>query len=208
VTANVVPQTGDYVAEYAETAEQQVKSGRQKTLTELRMEEAAEKQRIHAESAATAVMANVQAAEFKASSRELPEGSERITPQSTTEDVFKLARELHEAKASQPLHAQRASFVEGARFRVIKPGARLEGMVFFGETTWSGWSRNLEVGEIVTCRGWIPGWQTSDVMVADFTAEKVPDNAKWVSVWPLAGMWKPYPALGYLEALDDNEEDH
>jgi hypothetical protein len=157
---------------------------------------------------------------------ELPEGSETITAESTREDVLALAAKLHADKAAQPLHATRAQFKEGARFRVVKEGARLEALVYFGETTWSGWSRPLEVGEVITCTGWQDGFgdgytpitntgagneamvgETIKPQVANFTGDDVPREARWVAVWPLAGLWKPYPAEGYLEPLSDNEED-
>jgi hypothetical protein len=163
--------------------------------------------KVLAGTAEAAVYSKMREADLKQAAKELPEGSETITAQSTTEEVFALAAEIHEAKKALPNNATRYQFKEGRRFRVIREGARLEGLVFFGSTTWSGWTRALEVGEIVTCNGWVDGFNTPGIRVVTFAADRVPDNTEWVSVWPLASLWKPYPAEGYLELIEENEDE-
>lgn len=141
------------------------------------------------------------------SARELPVGHEEVTADTTSEELNEYAQRMWESKKDTPLLASKATFKEGNRFRVVREGARLEGLVYFGETTWSGWSRNLEVGEIVTCTGWQPAWNAEHVSVANFTAENVPPNARWCSVWPIAGLFLPWPMPGFLEPLDTNDEE-
>lgn len=141
------------------------------------------------------------------SAGELPVGHENITPETTSDEILAYVERMREAKMELPLLKSRKQFREGNRFQVVREGARLEGLVFFGETTWSGWSRNLEVGEIITCTGWQPAWNAEHVSVANFTAENVPPTARWVAVWPLAGLFLPWPMPGFLEPLDSNDEE-
>jgi len=97
----------------------------------------------------------------------------------------------------------RKLYKEGARFRVMRPGARLEGMVKFGNTgAWSGWGRMLKVGEIVECNGWKNVIGSETVQGANFSARGTPKNATLIQIWPLAGMWRPFPMDGFLELIE------
>lgn len=125
-----------------------------------------------------------------------------ITATSTTDEVLEAGRQLTERKRAKPLIKARSLYTEGARFRVIQEGARFEGMVQFG-SSWSGWTRNLKVGEIVTCLGWRPGWaEAGEFKQPNFTGEKVPDNASYVTIWPKAGLFFPWPFDGFLEPVE------
>jgi hypothetical protein len=93
-------------------------------------------------------------------------------------------------------------FKQGQKFRVIKDGARLEGLIIFGKTNWSGWSRRLTVGEVLVCNGEENGWDSSTVKLITFNGARVPENARYVTVWPMAGLWSPWPMAGYLELID------
>jgi hypothetical protein len=99
----------------------------------------------------------------------------------------------------------RLKYVNGRKFIVVRPGARLEGLLSFGPSAWAGYQRELEVGEVITCLGWKLGYGTESVMVTNWTAESVPDNVEWLQVWPVAGMWRPYPADGYLAWVEEKE---
>lgn len=94
----------------------------------------------------------------------------------------------------------RPEFPNGARFEVVRPGARLEGIVVFGEKAWSGYFRHLEVGEVLTCLGWATGMdgRTQEV---NFTCPASPTNAQWLQLWPQASLWRPWPMDGYLEEV-------
>jgi len=102
---------------------------------------------------------------------------------------------------------------EGRRFRVAVDFARLEALIYFGQPredgfqAWAGWSRPLRQGEIVTCLGWSEAYQHAHVLTAVFDAEGVPDGARYTAIWPLNGLWQPYPMSGVLEPLEDEEDD-
>lgn len=118
---------------------------------------------------------------------------DRLRPmfEQKTEDRFALARELYSP---------------GRRFRVVREGVRLEGIVSFGTTSWAGYAKPLAVGDIVTCNGWRQG-MNSEVQEANFTADGVPWNALWCQVWPQESLWSPWPLAGFLEPIEDNEEE-
>lgn len=88
----------------------------------------------------------------------------------------------------------------GKKFRVVKEGARLEGIVTFGDSAWAGYSKALQVGDEITCNGWRIGMdgQTEE---ANFTADGVPWNALWIQFWPMSGLFRPWPMEGYLEEI-------
>lgn len=134
---------------------------------------------------------------------DLPAGHEHIDEHSTLADLQAASEAITEAKRSTVLVASRKLYVEGRKFRVARPGARLEAILVFGETSWGGWSTNLAVGEIVECTGWQPGWQTPEVYVASFHIKRLPYNAVNSSVWPLASLFRPYPFPGYLEPVEE-----
>lgn len=114
-----------------------------------------------------------------------------------------MSRKVDPEKAAIILTARKL-YVEGASFRVVKEGARLEGLVTFGASAWGGWSRPLRVGEVLLCRGWLPGWGSDSIPHVQFTGKDVPPNADWVHVWPMSGLWRPYPLEGYLEKVEDD----
>lgn len=98
---------------------------------------------------------------------------------------------------------------EGERFRVVKEGARFEGLLLFGEQSISGWSRNIKPGEVLTCLGWkevhVFGACVAGIM---WTGLKVPDNAMVMQVWPFESLFRPFPLEGLLEPyVDPDDED-
>lgn len=99
-------------------------------------------------------------------------------------------------------------YAEGRQFRVIKEGARFEGLLLFGEASMSGWSRTINPGEILTCLGWkevdVFGAHVAGVM---WTGPKVPDNAMVMQIWPFESLFRPYPMTGVLEPYVEPEED-
>lgn len=100
-------------------------------------------------------------------------------------------------------------YVEGRRFRVIKEGARFEGLLLFGEASMSGWSRKILSGELVTCLGWqeidVFGTHIAGIM---WTGSKVPDNAMVMQIWPFESLFRPFPMTGVLEPyVEPPEED-
>jgi hypothetical protein len=138
-----------------------------------------------------------------------------MTQQMTVREALELREKQQNASAIDPndivpmrIQKKRQAgamevYYTGARFRVIKEGARFEGIVTWGEKHYAGWSRPLEVGEIIECNGWREGLAGGGFMEANFTAERVPDNARWVQVWPQASLWRPWPLDGYLEPIGD-----
>lgn len=93
-------------------------------------------------------------------------------------------------------------YVAGARFRVVREGARLEGIQLFGEKAWAGFAKDLSVGDVVICNGWRTGMD-GETREVNFTAQGVPWAAQWVQVWPQAGLWKPWPLPGTLEPVEE-----
>ena len=98
----------------------------------------------------------------------------------------------------------RELYPTGQRFRVVKAGARFVGIVSFGASAWAGWSKPLAVGDVITCDGWRPGMDNTPEAV-NFSGGVVPDNALWAQVWPMSGLFRPYPMEGYLEPIDEGE---
>lgn len=94
----------------------------------------------------------------------------------------------------------------GQRFRVVREGARFEGLLLFGEQSVSGWSRRITKGEILTCLGWktahVFGTQVTGVM---WTGAKVPDNAMTMQIWPFESLFRPQPLPGLLEPYVEPE---
>ena len=99
-------------------------------------------------------------------------------------------------------------YVEGRRFRVVKEGARFEGLLLFGEASMSGWSRTIQRGEILTCLGWkevdVFGTHIAGIM---WDGPKVPDNAMVMQVWPFESLFRPYPLTGFLEPYEEPVEE-
>ena len=99
-------------------------------------------------------------------------------------------------------------YAEGRRFKVVKEGARFEGLLLFGEASLTGWSRTISPGEILTCLGWqeveVFGTHVAGVM---WTGNKVPDNAMVMQVWPFESLFRPFPMTGVLEPYVEPEEE-
>lgn len=99
-------------------------------------------------------------------------------------------------------------YEEGERFRVIKEGARFEGLLLFGEQSISGWSRHIIQGEVLTCLGWkevqVFGTNVAGVM---WTGLKVPDNAMVMQIWPFESIFRPFPLRGLLEHVQDPDSE-
>lgn len=105
-------------------------------------------------------------------------------------------------------HPARTLYREGRKFRVLRDGARLEGIVTFGTggTAWAGFSRVLKVGDVITCLGWKPMMGTPQEGV-NFESDTTPENAVWSTVWPLNGLFQPFPMEGFLEWVPSADDD-
>ena len=84
----------------------------------------------------------------------------------------------------------------GAVFRVIEAGARLSGMepVHGGHR---GWSRDLVLGEEITCLGMTMGWGSDSIPCVHWQVE----GKAFVRVRPEVGLWQPWPVPGFLERV-------
>lgn len=93
-------------------------------------------------------------------------------------------------------------FKPGAKFRVLKEGTSLTGMVSTGPYAWKGWGRQLAVGEILTCRGYCPGFGSDpiqEVMFDDAAARAAHASCVTFS----ASSWGT-PLAGYLELVEES----
>lgn len=109
------------------------------------------------------------------------------------------------AEAIRVIHeSPRKVYVQDRRFQVVRWGARFEGIVQFGENAWAGWSRPLELGEVITCDGWKPGMGGGPEGV-NWTAPRVPEGILWCQVWPMHGLFTPWPMEGFLRPLDEGD---
>lgn len=124
-----------------------------------------------------------------------------------TDTHTRTGRSLLEQKVKErfehDLRANRDVYVAGRQFRVLRPGARLEGILVFGSGLISGWSRPLLQGEVITCAGWRPGMIVEPGLTpqpeVNWDHRFLPANAQWCQVWPMAGLFLPWPMPGYLE---------
>lgn len=93
------------------------------------------------------------------------------------------------------------TYAPGARFRVIREGVILEGMVP-ERGGYAGWQQHLQPGDVVTCTGYSPGWGV------EFTsAESATARARNCEIRPPAGgAFEYHPAAGLLAPADDVEE--
>jgi PHD/YefM family antitoxin component YafN of YafNO toxin-antitoxin module len=128
----------------------------------------------------------------------------QITSASTFEQVQAANERLTAMKAGATLRASKEQYQEGRRFRVVKPYGRLEGLMFFGNTP-GGWSRNLEVGDVLQCTGWKPAYDAEHIEIATFAVPGLPGNLQWVAFHPVASLFMPWPMPGYLELINDGE---
>jgi hypothetical protein len=112
-----------------------------------------------------------------------------------------------ELKVARKLEA--IKYVEGDQFRVVREGARLEGFLLHGEELISGWSRRLQVGEVLTCKGWqVINVGELEIRGTQWTGAKIPESAVSIQVWPFDGLFRPFPMEGVLEPyVEDSGED-
>lgn len=95
-------------------------------------------------------------------------------------------------------------YEKGRKYRVVKPGAKLSGYKPTAPYVQEGWSKRLEVGEILTCAG-------SNMTMGDgVPALKWNDeHGKWIANDCLfrpvkGGMWGgQVPEDGFLEELPE-----
>lgn len=96
----------------------------------------------------------------------------------------------------------------GMRFRVIKAGGRLQGLVpWEGQSNaWGGWTRVLHVGDVITCTGSRMGWGSDSVYSVQW--EDPEGKACYVDFHPMkGGMWGGLPpADGYLERVEEEAD--
>ena len=97
----------------------------------------------------------------------------------------------------------RELYVADRKFVVIKPGARLEGILEHGKF-WSGWTRKLHLGEVITCEGWRKGLDTDQEGV-NWIPSRMPEGLLWCQVWPINGLFTPWPLDGFLRPLAEEE---
>lgn len=101
------------------------------------------------------------------------------------------------------------AYLAGEQYRVMQPGARLEGFLLHGEELISGWSRGLIVGEVLTCKGWQSvELREMTIRGVQWTGFKVPESAVSMQVWPFDGLFRPFPLEGILGPyVEDSGED-
>lgn len=133
-----------------------------------------------------------------AKSKELTEAE--IQANSTAMETLR----RHRDEQIRVIHGNpRELYVADRKFVVIREGARFEGIVQHGEKFWSGWSRKLHLGEVITCEGWKPGMDTPQEGV-NWTAPRVPEGILWCQVWPINGLFTPWPLPGFLRPLAED----
>lgn len=107
--------------------------------------------------------------------------------------------------------ARRATVMDGveynprARFRVIKAPCSIAGWKSSGPSAWNGWRRNLEVGDVIVCAGYGPGFGSDPGYGVEFQSEE--PGVGTCMFHPMVGSAFDYrPAPGYLEPVEDEEE--
>jgi len=98
------------------------------------------------------------------------------------------------------------TYAPGRRFRVTREGAWLGGMVpELGG--YRGWRQQLQIGDLLTCTGYGPGFGGDPGYGIEFTsAEARAAGASHCEVRPMTGGLFDYrPAAGLLEPADDGE---
>ena len=105
--------------------------------------------------------------------------------------------------AVEALHVSpREVYVEGGRYQVRSSIARLEGIRLFGDKHWAGWSRPLVMGEVLICDGWKPCMDT-DAEGVNWRGPRIPDDLLWCQVWPIQGLFTPWPMDGIMKRMPD-----
>jgi hypothetical protein len=100
-------------------------------------------------------------------------------------------------------------YAPGARFLVVRVGARLEGWVPVPGAV-GGWDQSLSVGDTLTCTGFGPGMGADPGYGVEFTsAESEAASAFHCDFRPsVGGTWRYHPAPGYLEPITENTDQH
>lgn len=94
-------------------------------------------------------------------------------------------------------------WTKGRRFRVVKPGASLIGLAPMPGCH-QGWSRKLEVGDILTCDGekWTSGDGAAIIAWLDANGGFLAVDCEFQP--SLGGTWDSKPDASYLQ-IDDPE---
>lgn len=103
----------------------------------------------------------------------------------------------------------RKTFKKGTHWRVVGENVRVEAMCHYGAganggAIWSGWSRHTPVGTILECIGW-RRFRRDGLVAPQFVYDELPPEARWSTVMPNDGLWRPWPLAGILEQITDEE---
>jgi len=92
------------------------------------------------------------------------------------------------------------TYAPGARFRVVKEGARLSGWVPIRGGS-RGWRQDLHVGDVIECTGFGRGMGSDPGYGVEFVSEESKAaGAFHVDFFPAAGgIWSYHPAEGFIE---------
>jgi len=85
------------------------------------------------------------------------------------------------------------TYDKGKRFRVIKPGPYLSGLKHVGGSAFQGTRQDLNVGDVIESNGYIGGWGSDNIDVANFTLGEFRGEFQPNS-WGI-------PVKGYLEEI-------
>jgi hypothetical protein len=96
-------------------------------------------------------------------------------------------------------------YAPGARFRVVAEGGRLSGWASSGRSSWSGWSQQLHVGDVIVCTGFGAGWGSDPGFGVEFTSEvSAAAGVGSCEFYPSdGGAWSYRPPVGFLEPVVD-----
>lgn len=98
-------------------------------------------------------------------------------------------------------------YVPGKRFRIIREGCSLHGMVPMPQwsNAWAGWKQELHVGDIIECTGFGPGWGADPGYGIEFTSEVAKEAAaSHATFFPDTGVPFAYrPQTGYMEEVTE-----
>jgi hypothetical protein len=73
-----------------------------------------------------------------------------------------------------------------------------------GRDIWSGWSRVLPIGTVLECIGW-RRFRRDGLVAPQFIYPELPAEAKWSTIWPNDGVWRPWPLEGLLVPATEDE---
>lgn len=114
----------------------------------------------------------------------------------------KVKRKIEEVDEVKEVVAAPVTFTKGKRYRVIKNGARITGMVSLGYGAFTGFSCKLPIGTIITCSGSSMSFGDG-VPLVKWTDEKgnfICNDAEFSP--SVGGMWNRQPDSSYLEVCD------